>query len=63
MQVYNAVVKPTLLYGSETLTFQNRHKKKLQATQMRYLRKVEGVTRLDRMRSDEIRERPRKKML
>ena len=33
--------------------------KKLQATEMRYLRKVEGVTRMDRMRSDDIRERLR----
>ena len=49
LRVYNAVVKPTLLYGSETWTLQNRHKKKLQATEMRYLRKVEGVTRLDRI--------------
>ena len=30
--------------------------KKLQATKTRYLRKVEGVTRIDRMRSDDIRE-------
>ena len=35
--------------------------KKLQATEMRYLRKVEGVTRMDRMRSDDIRERLRQK--
>ena len=59
LRVYNAMVKPTLLYGSEMWTLQNMHKKKLQATEMRYLRKVEGVTRLDRMRSDDIRERLR----
>ena len=57
LRVYNAIVKPTLLYGSDTWTLQNRHMKKLQATEMRYLRKVEGVTRMDRMRSDDIRER------
>ena len=33
--------------------------KKLQATKMRYLRKVEGVTRMDRLRSGDIRERLR----
>ena len=59
LRVYNAIVKPTVLYGSETWTLQNRHMKKLQATEMRCLRKVEGVTRMDRMRSDEIRERLR----
>ena len=54
--MYNTKVKPTLLYGSETWTLQNRHMKKLQATEMRCLRKVEGVTRMDRMRSDDIRQ-------
>ena len=57
LRVYNAIVKPTLLYGSETWTLQKRHMKKLQAVEMRYLRKVEGVTRMDRVRSDDIRMR------
>ena len=47
LRVYNTIVKPTLLYSSGTWTLQNRHMKKLQATEMRYLRKVEGVTRMD----------------
>ena len=59
LRVYNTIVKPTLLYGSETWTMQNRHMKKRQATEMRYLRKVEGVMRMDWMRSDDIRERLR----
>ena len=59
LRVYNTIAKPTLLYGSGTWTLQNRHMKKLQATEMRYLRKVEGVTRMDMMRSDDIRERLR----
>ena len=29
---YNTIVKPTLLYGSEMRTLQNRHMKKLQAS-------------------------------
>ena len=33
--------------------------KKLQVTEMRYLRKVKSVTRMDRMRSDDIRSRER----
>ena len=59
LRVYNAIVKPTLLYGSETWTLQKRHMKKLQAVEMRYLRKVEGVTRMDKVRSDDIRMRLR----
>ena len=59
VRVYNTIVKPTLLYGSETWTLQKRHMKKLQAVEMRYLRKVEGVTRMDRVRSDDIRMRLR----
>ena len=56
LRVYSAIVKPTLLYGSETWTLQSRHMKKLQATEMRYLRKgVEDVMRMDRMSSDDIR--------
>ena len=46
LRVINALVVPTLLYGTETWTLQKRHKSKIQATEMRYLRKVEGVTRL-----------------
>ena len=57
LRVYNTIVKPTLLYGSETWTLQNRHMKKLQATEMRYPRKVKGMTRMDRMRRDDITER------
>ena len=59
LRVYNAIVNPTLLYGSETWTLQKRHMKKLQAVEMRYLRKVEGVTRMDKVRSDDIRMRLR----
>ena len=32
LRVYNAMVKPTLFYGSETWTLQNMHKKKLPQT-------------------------------
>ena len=39
LRVINAMVVPTLLYGSETWTLQKRHKSKIQAMEMRYLRK------------------------
>ena len=57
LRVINAMVVPTLLYGSETWTLQKRHKSKIQTMEMRYLRKVEGVTRLDRVSNEDIRRR------
>ena len=49
LRVIYAMVVPTLLYGSETWTLQRRHRSKIQAMEMRYLGKVEGVTRMDRI--------------
>ena len=57
LRVINAMVVPTLLYGRETWTLQKRHRSKIQAMEMRYLRKVEGVTRLDRVSNEDIRRR------
>ena len=44
-RVYNAIVLPTLLYGCEAWTLQKRHESMLQALEMRYLWRAEGVTR------------------
>ena len=55
MRVYNAMVLPTLLYGCEAWTLQKRHESKLQALEMRHLRRVEGVTQLDRARNEDAR--------
>ena len=57
LRVINATVMPTLLYASETWTLLERHKSKVQAFEMRCLRKVEGVTRLDKVRNEEVRSR------
>ena len=47
-----------LFYGSETWTLQKRHRRiKLQAIDMRSLREVEVVTRMDKVRRDDIREK------
>ena len=45
-----------LLFGCETWTMQRRHESKLQAFKMMCLTRVEGVTRLDRVRNEEVRE-------
>ena len=57
MKVYNACKVPTLLYGCESWTLQARHMSRLQAVEMKYLRRVAGVTWMDRVRNEEVRER------
>ena len=47
---------PTFLYGCESLTLQRSHESKLQAFEMACLRRVEGVTRMHRIRNVEVRE-------
>ena len=56
LRVFNAMVVPTLLYGCETWTVQKRHESRLQACEMMCLRRIEGVSRLDRMRNEDIRQ-------
>ena len=51
MRVYNEIVLPTMLYGSETWTVMKRHTSRLGVTEMAYLRRVEGVTRIDQVRN------------
>ena len=57
LRVFNAMVVPTLLYGCETWTIQKLHVSRLQVAEMRYLRRVEGVTKLDKVRNEDIRQR------
>ena len=54
IRVFNAMVVPTLIYGCETWTMQRRHESKIQACEMMFLRRVEGVTRLDRVRIEDV---------
>ena len=58
LRVINAMVVTTLLYGRETWTLQKRHRSRIQAMEMRYLRKI-GVTRLHRVSNEDIRRRLR----
>ena len=58
LRVINAMVVATLLYGRETWTLQKRHRSRIQAMEIRYLRKI-GVTRLDRVSNEDIRRRLR----
>ena len=61
LRVVNATVVPTLTYGCEAWALQARHKGRIQATQMRVLRWIEGVSRLERIRNVDLRGRLRQK--
>ena len=54
MKVYNAVVVPTLVYGSETWVLNKHQESAIQATEMRVLRRIAGKRRVDRTRNVDI---------
>ena len=60
LRVFNAMVVPMLLYGCKTWTILKRHESRLQVTEMRFLRRVEGMTKLDRVSNEDIRQRLKK---
>ena len=43
------------MYGHESWAFTSSTKSKLEAAEMKVLRLIKGVTRLDRLRNDDIR--------
>jgi len=56
MKFYKVVARPSLLYGSETWVTTERDMTGLDAAEMRFLRSVTGYTRLDKIRSEDIRQ-------
>ena len=59
LAVFKAVAVPTLTYGCESWVLREREKSRLQAVEMRVLRKIAGVSRLDNIRNEMVRERLR----
>ena len=54
-KVYKTAVRPAMLYGSETWPMKRVHEKKVDVTEMRMLRWMLGVTKMDRIRNEYIR--------
>lgn len=56
MSVYDSVFVPILIFGCESWVLNKKHKSMLQSMEMKYLRKVLGITRRNRVRNVNIRE-------
>ena len=54
--MYEAIVVPTVLYGSEAWVLNARDVSRVEAVEMRCLRSMCGVTKYDRVRNERIRE-------
>ncbi|KAJ4438429.1 hypothetical protein ANN_14374 [Periplaneta americana] len=54
-EFYKTMALPVLTYGSESWIIKERDKSKLQAAEMRFLRRVKGCTRRDLIRNEDIR--------
>ncbi len=56
-RLYEGVAIPTALYGAETWNMGAAERKRLNVMEMRSLRSMCGVTRMDRVRNEEVRRR------
>ena len=54
-KVYKTVVRPAMMYGAETWAVKKAQERKLDVAEMRMLRWMSGVTKLDRIRNERIR--------
>ena len=49
------MIRPAMTCGSECLTFKKKENDKFELTEMKMLRRIEGITRLDRRRNEDVR--------
>ena len=56
MTIYRTIYRSILTFGCESWVLNKRLESKLQALEMKYLRGVKGVTRMDKLRNADIRE-------
>ena len=56
-KLYKSVVRPALLYGMETVAVTKAQESKMEVAEMRMLRFSLGLTRLDQVRNETVRNR------
>ena len=54
-RIYKSVVRPAMTYGTETWPIKKTQEQKMNVAEMRMLRWMLGVTRMDRVKNDYIR--------
>ena len=56
VNVYKTIYRPVLTFGCETWNLSKAEKSRIQAVEMRYLRRVKGITKRDRIRNEIVRD-------
>ena len=59
IKVYKTVIRPVMLYGSETWAMRRKEEGALERAEMRMLRWIPGVSLMERIESEDIRKRAR----
>ena len=54
-KLYNTVIRPTLIYGSECWALHRAEQQRMHTTDMKMLRWIQGKTRKDRIRNEKFR--------
>ena len=54
LQIFNAVMVPIISHGMESLALHEKHFSKITAVEMRYMRRMVGKNRIDRIKNERI---------
>jgi hypothetical protein len=54
LNIYRTLARPVLTYGSEAWTIRTAAEKRLQAAEMKFMKKTPGYTLLDHRRKEEV---------